>query len=256
MILGFSAKKEKAEEKGLSLTKADIEKTTQTTATGVKEAETTGTQREEQVIQLLDDETQALLSGIIQELGGAFDATGGDFSAQLGGIADILTTRAGEAEGAIEEQTSAIIAEARQRAESELGQNITSLAQATGSSQNSLVALLAGQGRADLETQLAGLAAELNIQGRQLATGELESAAGVLQAGATAEGGEVGQIAALTELLRGATAVQTGVTETAQISKEQESFNQLIEELQKISSLTLTKGQTSGTSFGAKGEFG
>ena len=213
-------------------------------------AETTGAQSENKHITLLDAKTQNQLFELIQQLGGNIQEGGAgnvDFTGELASISKLLTERAGTAESAVAEQSDAIIGEARRSGEQSLGQQVTGLTQATGSSQNSLVQAFATQGRNDLETQLASLSAELSLKGRELATGEFQGATQGLVAGADAGLKDVTKLAGITELLRGATATVSGLTNVSQTSAENESITSLIEELEKRDTETREKTRDFGS---------
>lgn len=250
MAIGLSFGSSSDDSKSFSISKSDVEKQAQseTVSTGTQKG--SGVQEEEQVVQLLDEETQALLKDIVTNLGSSFLQQGQDFTGDIGALAASLTDRAGEAQSFVAEQTGAIIEDARRRGELELGASITGLAQATGSSQNSLVQLLAQQGRNDLETQLAGLTSELTLRGRELQTEELQTALPALVQGQAAQGADVQQIGAITELLRGATAVQRGTTLTEQETQTEEKVSQLLNELQKLFSSSYGRGSQSSSEFG------
>lgn len=246
-FLNIGGGKSKEEEKQKSTT--DIAKTSTSTTDSTKTASTTGEEAQSSQVTLLDQQTQDLLKGLISQLGAGVGGEGTDFTQQIANLSSMLTGRAAGAESAIQAQIEPIVANARAKGETELGQSVTGLAQATGSSQNSLIQLLAQKGRNDLETQLAGLTAELNLKARETGTNEFQGALQALSTGTGSAGQDVNQIAALANILRGATATQTGTTTTTQASTEQNQISQLIDELQNIFTKSEGKGKTGTGSF-------
>lgn len=178
----------------------------------------------EQETTLLDEQTLLTLQNLIQGIAGA---GGTGLSPEISGavaeplnFARLLTQRALGTEGAIAEDIDAIVGEARRTGEQELTRQGTRLSEAAGSSLNTVNADLLNRGRADLESGLASLAGQLGIRGRELASQDLSTAfAGLvegLQTGANVElAGQalpIEQIAALAQILKGATAQTTGRT--------------------------------------------
>ena len=151
-----------------------------------------------------------------------------------GDLIGLLTQRAAGADAAFD--PTPIVGEARRVGERELAQTMTQLASSTGSSQNSLLQALGMEGRGDLESQLASLAAQLQTQSRQAATGEITAAAGAGQ----------NQLVQLLDILKGAQT--TGQTDSSQQVSELLSSQETLTELLK----GFTVGKQSGFNLGFK----
>ena len=176
---------------------------------------------EEQQTELLSSEVRTGIEQLVGQLGldigeGGSFATAGDI-ARLG---QMLSARATEAEGAIRQETGAIIGAARQEGEDDIQRTMTALMQATGGGQGSLISQLGLEAGADLQTQLAGLEAELGIQARAAGTEEFAAAISAL-AGAPAAGATgVTALANLTNVLKGASATTRRTGETVVSSED------------------------------------
>lgn len=148
-------------------------------------------------------------------------------------LTNLLLQRAQAADAAFSAEP--IIAEARRRGTNEIERAATMLAQQAGSAQNSFVQLMAQQSQADLESQLAALAQQLNLQGRQAATSEI---AGALSAPAAS-------ITPLVQLLKGAETV--GDTSTVVNSQQRLDTLQMLREL--VTNLTTQRQKSRGLDF-------
>lgn len=210
-------------------TESDIEKSSEqlsrttgtvtTDSTGVTTDESSQTTTAEQALSLLDEETQALLSGLLTDL-----AAGSGASGEL--LAE-LNERALNAEDTLAGLVDPIVANARSNLEEELGQTRQILARGAGSSMNSLVQQLGLKEAANVEREIASLAATLGFQVQETATAQQE---GALAAG-------TGAVAQITDLLKGAT--QTGRT-----TESTEAVRQLEEILRGTERTDLTEATT------------
>lgn len=184
----------------------------------------------------LDAETQAFIKDLVSNLA---PQDGGASNAQLTELTQLITDRALTSQQAIESQINPIIADARLQGEQQLQALQTQLAQqAGGSTANSSVVSGTAVGRANLETSLAKTAAELQLGARDAVTKELSNAVQGITQGKT---GEVGNIAQLLNVLKGADVQQTQVatsSSSAELSKILESLTTVN---QRSSSNTNTK---------------
>ncbi len=218
----------------------DISKTGKTTTdvtqtqieTGKQDTTQAGTQvgteetARESVTTTLDAGTQNILRDLISGLSGGIAGGGGivdtkvlDASSGNIDFAQFLQGRAGETEDVLNAQTGDIISEARRQGENALELQGTRLAAGAGSNLNSIVQASQAQGRSDLETQLAGLTANLGIQARQAGSADLLGAFGsgneAARAGADIQiAGQSGGIQNLSALINNLTGATTGVAGT------------------------------------------
>ncbi len=255
---GGSITKTTGEEK-IDLTKKTLQEQTQLqettgTKTGERAGETT------QVSTALDPGTLAILQNLIAQIGGEGAVTGLPTSLQAVAepldFARLLSTRAlGTAEG-VSKDTAAIVDEARRIGEINISKQGTALAEAGGSALNTVSAALQGRGQADLESQLASIAAELGIRGRELESADLATAfaslteglqtgANVSLAGAAAP---TQQITALVQALKGGATTAAGTTKE-QFGEEQfiSTLAELISSITETQKGTVTKAGTSKT---------
>lgn len=211
-------------------TSTGTEKVT-STATGKTTAETAGssltkaldesTERGSvsEAFSSLDEETQALLQGLIGDLG-------------EGGLQELVGSLTGRALGADEELaniTDPIVASARGNLEEQLGQTLQGFARsAGGTTQNTIVQQLGLKEGARVEREIADLAATLGLETRQLATEEQSSAASLTG----------GLLTQLTGLLKGAETTRAGET-TSDAARALEQLTST-EEAGKTSSEELT----------------
>ena len=197
---------EKAVQDILQQTSQEQQQTTQQTGVTDVTGKTTGTQEQKDITSLLGAEPQAALEEVVLNLleGLGTQETG------VSSIIQLLTERATGAGDALNAENEAIITGARASGERELQALQTQLAQqAGGSLANTGVLAGTAESRVDLETQLAGLRAQLNLQARTTETDELGQ---LLQAA----GAEESQIVPLLNILKGAQAEQVATTTTAQ----------------------------------------
>ena len=206
--LGGSKKDEEAKTEGRTKVKKQqkskgLQKSKGTAKTNQKERSKQrdqSTTQQDQTLSLLDDETQELLTNLLQGV------AGGD---QLGEINQVLADRALSADEDLAGMNEAIVTNARGQLEERLGQTMQQLARTAGSSQNSLVAQLGLDEAAAVERELADLSSTLGLQTRRVATEELQ--------GAQASGQSLA--IQLAEVLKGATQVGSSTSETDAISK-------------------------------------
>ncbi len=194
------------------------------TQKGTTTGTTTGTQEQTQLTSLLDEGTQERLRQLV------FDITGDEGAA--GGLVELLASRATEADEFQQQQTAAIVGEARRTGEIRVGVAEQSAARGAGSSLNTIVQQLGLEERAALESQLASLEATLGLQGRQAATDEIT---GAVKTATGAQAGQAGAAASLADVLKGAT------QETTTSVATQEQTQQIQDLVSILASLT---GQT------------
>jgi len=135
-------------------------------------------------------------------------------------LLDFTTQRALNADESISGVIDPIVANARRLGQRKVDQTTTALSRQAGSGANTIVQQLGLEGQAEMESQLASLAATLNLQGREQATGELTAAAG----GAGELNVQLGNI------LKGATQTVSG----EQVSVQESQTQQLTEALSSI----------------------
>jgi len=192
-------------------------------------------QEQKALTSLLGEAPQAALEDVVLNLLSGIGAEG----AGVSNIVQLLTERATGAAEDINAESSAIIAAARETGEKELQALQPQLAQqAGGSLANFGVVAGVGEGRVQLETQLAALRAQLATNARATETEEL----GQLL---TAAGAEESQIAPLLQILKGAQVEQVGTTTTAQEATQRQTQKQDIETTQNT--LADIIAQTLGT---------
>lgn len=218
------------------------------------------TAQQSQQTQLFDEQTLASLQSLFQQLIGSTGEGGTVLPEELTGVpssildfAGILQNRAIGGEGQFSNDIGAILNEARRRGTNELEAATTRAAEGAGSNLNSIVQGAAAQGRADLESQLAALEADLKFRNRKLSSDELLSAFGALT-----EGGRVGadislagtgqgvsNIASIGNLLRGAVAETTGVSTTTGVTgveseflREQNTLKEIMDFINQQSGIT------------------
>lgn len=159
----------------------------------------------EQLLSSLDDETLATLQNLITGLSGE--------TGQQSQLSSALQERALTA-GV---DTSAIVANARRKGEVALGQSQQRLAQGAGSSMNTLVQQFGLEEARNMETELAGLEASLQLQNQQQQIAALSTGL----TGTQAElGSNISEIAQLADVLKGATQTQSGSQTTDQQTTE------------------------------------
>ncbi|HFD32025.1 MAG TPA: hypothetical protein ENJ28_04850 [Gammaproteobacteria bacterium] len=196
--------------------KTDVNSKTTQTQSAQQQQQSTGSTSS------LDAETQAFIKDLVSNLA---PTDSGASNAQLTELTQLITDRALTSQQAIEDQINPIIADARLKGEQELQALQTQLAQqAGGSTANSSVVSGTAVGRANLESELAKTAAELQLGARNAVTAELSNAVQGITQGKT---GEVNNIARLLDVLKGAdvTQIQAATSSsTAELSKILESL--------------------------------
>ena len=202
----------------------------------------TGEQTGVTTTQLLSPEVQSALEQLVLNIAGtgAEDTNADDISS----IAQFLLERAQGAADEIRLSTDAIIADERRIAERELRSIETQIGQSgggVGAGSSSFVAGATAEGRAALETGLARLSAELDIQARGVETSELVQAIQGFSAGAATQATEASAVASLIQQLRGATAT----TVSEQTSVETQDVNETIDQI--VEGLTTAQATTTET---------
>ena len=240
-----------AEQTGTTTTTGTQRQTSRGTTTGEKTSDLS----EQEVLSLLDEDTQNFLRSFIADIGG-----GDAYNEHL---TRLLETRALEADtvfgGLVDEQVD----EARRLSEIELGQQVQALTRATGggAGSNSLVAGFDLEGQQAINTSIASLAATLGIDSRQAGTEEITNA---IQVATQDQQTQVGSMAALAEVLKGASATSTKVVSGEERTRQLEDVvsdlqsaqteNEVMSILENlIGTETLTGTETSAGSTRSKG---
>ena len=166
----------------------------------------------------LDPITQALLQGLVGQTAGT---VGG------GGLVDLLTQRAQQAEDAFTSSVAPIVEQARTQTEEQIGRAQTQLAGGAGSSLNTLVQQLGLEERRKGETALASLTAQLGTAARQAGTQEITGAVNT----------SLGQLTQIVDLLKGATTAEQAE------STQEVAETQLTETVQEATSKQTTQEQ-------------
>ena len=236
-----------------STTQSSKKQGTSSTVTGTTGAQTGASKSEQQQTQqLLAPEVQELLIGVIGNIaaaGGAGGATGDE--AQT--VAQQLLARAGGTQDFVDQRTGDIVKAARVAGQQEVDAIKTRNTRQAGSSFNTLAQQASTKAQQDFELQLAGLAAEIGLAGREQETGALAQGFDALvqsgQLGASAGLEDARVIGDLVNVLKGATATSTGVVDTStQQQTEQQSTENTVQELiEAIQQVTKSKTKTSGT---------
>ena len=227
----------------------------ETQQTSTSEGTSTQDTSQQQTVTQLDQETQDILRNLIQQLSGS--AGGGTIldpsilqaTDENLDFASFLTERAVGTESVLNSSTDAIVTEARRQGENALEIQGTQLATGAGSNLNSIVQAAQAQGRADLETQLAGLRGSLGIEARAAGSQDLATAFGA-RSEAARGGADISiagqtagtdQLAQLVEALTGGTTETVGATSAVGTTSEQQTLEQLVAAIQD---LTETSQQT------------
>lgn len=222
--------------------KREISEKQEAQQTTTQKQESTGQTTQQTTGRFLDEATEQTLQGLISSI-----STSSSLDARLAesGIegqqasldfARSLTDRATQTGQFVSEQIEPILSEARRVGEDELGRQVTQIGQQAGSNLNSFVQLAAAEGRADLESQLAALNADLVLQGRELESRDVIAASNALQqASVQAQApreASVNQVSQLANILRGATS-ETAATGTSaeQATGEIESLSNALREV-------------------------
>lgn len=197
----------------------------------------------------LDADVQEQLKALITSL----TTTGGnsDFS-NLESLVGLLTDRASTADQFSAEQIAPIIENARRTGLDEIKRNQTELARRSGSSLQTHGNLVANEGVADLESQLAAAAGQLALQGRASGTQELGTAlsgeAALQELISKSQVQNVGSVGSLAQILKGAQ-VDTSI-ERQQTTGEISDLLELVRELAEGQTTTVNTGQQSGSQSG------
>jgi len=246
--LGFSKKKEKSVSQQQTEATRDSTKRTESEKT----ADTQEQQTQEQQRTLFSLEVQQQLEQqLLTFLGtGGNETVAGASAAELASLGDFLRERASGAEAAIGEQTGALLANARREGQRELGRLQTGLARAAGSGQNSVVQLATQEAANDLQVQLAGLEAQLNLNARNTATSEFDQVIKTLSAAPAAAAQGTNELVQLASVLRGATETVTGTTERQATAQESLTANETLNEIIKSLTTGASSSKRSGFSLG------
>ncbi len=257
-ILGFKFSSDR--QKGVTTEDANVDRrTTQTTKQTQKDTQkTTGTAQQE--VTQLPQEVQDILVNLIKAQAGQLTpgegggpATGGE----LANVAQQLLERAEGAESALNSQNAATLSEARRKGSQEIGRGVTELATAAGSSQNSFVQQSGLEAQTQLESSLAALNANLNIEARNTASKEFVDAANLFGQSAQAGGQSTGSLANLVQQLRGGTTVTTDETQQNVTGESTLDSQQKLQEIVKALTVGTSKTKSKGFSiFGSAGKQG
>ncbi len=237
--------------------------------------QTTQDTKTDQTVTTLDEGTINIVKDLVSGLAGDFKASGGNIvdtktlDASAGNIdfTQFLQGRAGETEDVLNANTAGIVGEARRQGENALELQGTRLAAGAGSNLNSIVQASQAQGRSDLETQLAGLTANLGIAARNAGSQDLlgASGAGIDAAGSSADIQIVGASAGVNNLstfinnLTGATTGTTGTVSGVGTTQESSDISEILqaiqaigvesEETRDVNQTTSQSGSSSGSIF-------
>lgn len=236
------------------------EKQSQTSEAKTTTAQT-GTSAQQASARYLDETTQKTIQDLISSLAGS--ATIDQGLAQRGAAgaeaaiqqALSLSDRAAGTGAFVENNIAPIISDARRTGERELSALGTGLAQQAGSSLNSLVQTGIGEGRADLESKLAALQADLTLQGRQLESQDANAALAALisasGSASSASGNVTEQVTQLASILKGATGetVGTGTEQLTGSSNTSEIATALRDVLTQYSNSSKGKATGGNVSF-------
>lgn len=225
--------------------------TGQTTSASSQQQQTAG----KNVVSTLDDQTQALLKGLLPQLANnAAGAGAGDTSNSdaLKVIASHLFEKATGGNAAVVNQaTEADKEAAKLDFETGEGQQIGLTQQAIGSTDNTYSKLIADKGRRDLATTLNQIAASGALKASELDTGDFSAAISALRQSSDTNAEDInssiGPLLEVVNALKGATSVSdtsettTGASQTNTQTAEQ----QLASVLAKINGQTGEKTDTS-----------
>jgi len=240
-LFSLGGSKEKTKTEGTTT----LKRTQTEDTTGEKSTASTLSNEDLKTISSLDEETKALLTDFLVQLG---DAAGED-TAQISGIIDILQEKALTAEEDINANTAALINDARLQGEKALGRSVTSLATATGSSQNSLVSQIANEGAVDLESRLTALGSEFALQARGAEVAELNSLISAIGQKSAVGTQDISGIASLANVLKGASVTSTGAsTQTGTVSETAKTSRTALEDVLSTEK-SKGRGKTGGISF-------
>lgn len=230
---GFSSSKQKTSQTQSGTSNETSTQSSTSTGSGTRTSDTTGLE----VLTQLPEEIQAVLTTLAVNL--AQDA-GADGSANLSAE---LARRAEGADVALQDAIQRIVAAREDTGKREIASQVAQLASSTGSSQNSFVQQVGLQANQDLQTALAGVQGQLEIEGRKQATNEFAAALSGRASGTT-------DLVNIVNALRGATTQRTTTGATTEQTDEQQ---QVLTDLSRLVNSTTTgssTGKKSGFSLG------
>ncbi len=219
------------------------------------------TAQNQQQTTLLDKETQDILQGLLASIAGGAGPGGTTLPPELQGasgdildFAGLLGDRAGGAEASLNADNAAILSEAKRQGTNTIEAGTRRAAEGAGSNLNSIVLSAEASGKADLESRLGALSADLNFRSREMSTQELLSAFGALTEGAktgtdvtlAGQGQGVANVSNLANVLKGATAETTGGTTTTGTATSEQQFNQLAELIRQATENSTTNTEQIG----------
>lgn len=234
-----------------------------TKSSGTQSTDATTQQTQTTTQKLFSPEEEEALKGVLAGIIGQFGAQGGtvpqeflNASSAAVGDAGELSSRSKGAEEALQAQFAPILSEARRSGEKNIAGSVSRLAGAVGGGLDSGVAAVEAEANAELESRLAALNSELNINARGVETDERTKAITALLAGAESGGqlsnlsstSGIGNIAEISSLLRGATT--SSETSGQVVSQQEMTTAQLSEALQEVFSKfdQSTRSKSSGSS--------
>ena len=230
---GLSSKKGKTtQNQTASGTETGTSSTTES-GTGTQKAASTGL---ETLVQL-PVELQGALTALALQL--AKDSKGEGST----NLAQVLSQRAEGADVDLQNAINSIISERERIGQRDIDQRVTQLAAAAGSSQNSFVQQVGSQATADLQSSLAGVQGQLEIDARKQTTNEFATALTANSANST-------DLTNIVGALRGAT--QSRETSGSQDVSTTTDSNSLTEIAKVLNSTTtgVSKSKETGFSLG------
>lgn len=230
---GFSNSEQTTKQKQNTSSSETSTQTSDTTRSGTRTADTSGLE----VLTQLPEEIQAVLTTLALSL--AQDAGGGAST----NLSAELSKRAEGADVALQDAIKKIVAAREQTGQREIASQVAQLASSTGSSQNSFVQQVGLQANQDLQTALAGVQGQLEIEGRRQATNEFAAALSGRAAGTT-------DLVNVVNALRGATTQRTTTGQQTEQSDEQQRVLTDLSRLLNSSTTGTAESEKSGFSFG------
>lgn len=246
---GFGSETSKEKTKIDQTQTVEQKKTADETTAGA--VATTGLQASDElsksIISTLDEETQGILAGLLEQIAGNFGA------GPATDIANLLFSRATTGDADLQAQNQSIIESARLEGQNVLERSFTGRAAQAGSSFNTLVQAATARESGELTTKLAGLESELNLGSRDRITNELIKS---LEGITAASGQPISQVASLAQVLKGATTA--GETEVSgKVTSEQEQITNITNQLTELlASVSDVKGKNVSTGTASKQSFG
>jgi len=170
-------------------------------------------------------------------------------------IASVIAQNASTLEADLNAENAAIIDAAKAEGEKAIGQSTTALASALGgSTQNTLLQLMAAEANNDLTVQLAGLNAELTQQNAVIASEEFNNVVAALSAASASGVADTTAVVALADILKGATVTSTGeqitTTEEQQFEEAITLLNEIVAELTLKDETVDSTGTATSTTTG------